>query len=59
MGNYDGVQGVFTIIQNNVNPTPNEQILALEATGNYAEILPLCQNTKNQDVKFILFSKLF
>lgn len=52
LGDYDGVQGAFTSIQNNINPTANEQILALEATGNYADILPLCQNTNNQEVCF-------
>lgn len=50
MGDLDGVEGAFTTIQNNVNPTPNEQILALEATGNYTEILPLCQSSKGQEV---------
>lgn len=46
----DGVLGAFSTIQNHVTPTPTEQILALEATGNYADALPLCQSIKGQEV---------
>ncbi|PAV60844.1 hypothetical protein WR25_02264 [Diploscapter pachys] len=46
--NVDGVQGAFECIAQNAEPTADECILALEASGHYTDALPLYSQSTHQ-----------
>uniref|UniRef100_A0A914YR99 non-specific serine/threonine protein kinase n=1 Tax=Panagrolaimus superbus TaxID=310955 RepID=A0A914YR99_9BILA len=53
LGDTDGVLGAYETIQNHITASPQERVVAFEATGDHTEALPLYQQKPVQKVALV------